>query len=248
MGDGPVTESCIYRKNPKFKRFEILRWDELPVPVSIEVYRKASHRGAADNLDVHRERQDLSSWVLVGDGNRRRFELGAGWDCSLETSLANGFRSWTRQRVVGETILRTWTTIDAPGTDRTLAYTGSFGVTPWRVNGGSIQMGQLQILRFKKGLSISLENREIGIRRDWRLDQSSQRKVRICDLQDPDASQPCIIASSDNSVSLRKTIRWLVLELTGLIVADEFLSWNVPNGIEIEQPVTYPVPVVAVMG
>ena len=243
-----MTESCVFRKTPKFKRSGIFQWDEFPVPVGIEVYCPCSHRGVDGNICLHRERPDLSSWALVGDGNRRRFELGTGWDCALDVSLADGHQRWTRQRTVGHSILRTWTTINAPGMDRTLAYTGSFEVTPCRIRGGNIQMGQLQILRLEHGLSISLENRKIGVRRKWRLDQSSQRKMRICDLQGSDASRPFIMASSDSPVSLRKTIRWLILELTGLIVADEFLSWNAPSGIEVGQPVTHPVPVVAVTG
>ena len=68
-----MTESCVFRKSTKFKRSEILQWDEFPVPVSTEVYRPGSHRGAGGNLWLHRERRrDCSSWALVGDGNRKK--------------------------------------------------------------------------------------------------------------------------------------------------------------------------------
>lgn len=243
-----MTESCVFRRAPKFKRFGIFQWDEFPVPAGIEMYCPGSHRGVDGNVRLYRERPDLSSWALVGDGNTRRYELGTGWDCALHISLADGHQCWTRQRPVSDSMLRTWTTINGPGMDRTLVYTGSFAVTPCGIRGGSIQMGQLQILRSEHGLSISLENRELGVRREWRLDQPSQRKMRIWDLQDPNTSRPFIIASSDSPVSLRKTIRWLILELTGLVVADEIFSRNAATGIEIDQPVTHPAPVVAVTG
>jgi hypothetical protein len=124
-------------------------------------------------------------------------------------------------------------------------YTGSYGLSPARIHGGSIETGQLDIRRLEHGLSVVLENREAGVRREWRLDQPSPRKVRVFDLQDRDA-RPCIMASSDNPVSLRKTVRWLILELTGLIVADEFLSWNASSGIEPKQPVEHDGSAVAV--
>jgi len=237
MGKGLVTESRIFRRNPMFKRSEIFQWDEFPVPVSIEMYRPGSHRGADGNLRLHREPQDRSSWALVGDGNRKRFEMGAGWDCALEISLADGHQRWTRQRAVGDSLLRTWTTITTPGMDRSLNCTGSYQVSTDRVHGGSTRTGWLDIRRLKHGLSISLEDRGVGIRREWRLDQLSERRAGVYDLQNPDASAPRINASSDNPLSLHRTIRWLILELTGLVVAEEFLSWNAPSGIRLKHVV-----------
>ena len=95
-GEVPLTESCITRTSPKFKQTEIMLWDEAPVPVGTEFFSTTSHRGAEGNRCLHRERPDLSSWALVGDGNRRQFELGTGWDCALRISLADGLRGWSR--------------------------------------------------------------------------------------------------------------------------------------------------------
>jgi hypothetical protein len=235
-----MTESYIFRKQPLFKRSEVLQWDEWPVPVSSESYRPASHRGDADNLSLQRESRDHSSWVLLGDGTRKEIELSGGWDCALDFSLADGLRCWTRQRAINDSIMRMWTTIHVPGMDRTLVYTGCFEVTPDRIRGGSVQMGHLTIIRDDDGLAISLENRELGIQRDWRMDRPSHGKVLIYDLWDPAASHPTIIASSDHPASLHKTTRWLVFELTGLIVADGFLSWDIPDEINAEASMTQP--------
>ncbi len=244
-GDGRLTESSVFRKTPKFKRSEIFRWDELPVPAGIEAYGTGSHGGVDGNLSPYRERPDLSSWALVGDGNTRRFELGTGWDCALHISLADGHQRWTRQRVIWDSTLRTWITISAPELKRTSFCIGRYEVGSRTIHGGSPDMGWLDIRAFRHGMSISLESREIGVRRVWRLDHLSQRRTRDYDLRTPDASTPCVIVASDNPLSLRRTIRFVVLELTGLMVPEEFFAWSTPAEIGLEQPAMHLVSVAA---
>ena len=111
---------------------------------------------------------------------------------------------------------------------------GTYQVSHDRIHGGGRELGQVDIHRFEGGLFISLGNSQIGVLREWRLEQQSQRRAHLRDLHDRETSRPSIIAQADDGVTLLKTIRWLVLDLTGLMLPERFFTWNTSQGISLE--------------
>jgi hypothetical protein len=231
-----ASQACIFRRSPKFKRSQFMVWDESPVP--LDSISAPSYSLGKGNVRLHREQQDLLWSVLVGDGSRRSFHIGMGWDCELDVTLSDGTRYRAWQQAMGDSSVRIRATTHEPRIGSTEVWSGSFTLTPWRLTGGTAHGGHLQITRSRRDMSISLEYPSLGVRREWRIDQPAARRVRVFDLAGGTPARPSIVVSSDDLDSLKKTARWLVLELTGIVVAEGFLLWNVPEGHQVERSST----------
>ena len=237
-----MSESNIIRRCPSFRRCEIFQWDESPAPVSIEAFDPDSLKSPPERLSLHRFRLDRSSYVLMGEGTTRSFEFGTGWDCTFAISLAAGYRRWTKQNLTENSKLRSRVTIKKPEEETPSMSHGTYQISHDRIHGGGGELAQLDIHRFEGGLFISLGNSQIGVLREWRLEQQSQQKANLHDLHDRETSRPSIIAHADDAVTLLKTIRWLVLELTELLLPERFLTWSTSQGVSPEDLVRLATP------
>lgn len=219
-----MSVSRIIRTIGSAQQTEEYLWDREPVPLEI------SHVGADPTAQVAATaiaaREDLShgAFALMGSGLTRIYELAAGWPCRITQLHESGHLRWSTQTLVSPTTMLNTVLLKSPDEESAAIQRLSYEVGAGFVTGGSDLAGHTTIRRTSAGLFLVFESAELGVKRTFLLTPEGLDTVMISEISDAKTPLPHVTATATDTEALRKTVRWLVLEMTNLVVPEGLIE------------------------
>jgi len=163
--------------------------------------------------------------VLLGAEASHWFTFGPAWECTTETSVPDGFYRRIQQKLVAHDKIQIWVMTKVPDAEGTALNHAVFRMDDRSIHGGSPDLGSVDIIRRGSGFFVSVSSREFTERREWRLERETPDRLTVYDAHETDG-EPVVSIDADTPEAASKTMRFLLYELTGLMVAPGYLAWN----------------------